>query len=310
MLRRTPTPVVLALAAGTALAGCTTAAADGPAADGSLQVLASFYPLHHVVEQVGGDLVTVGSLTPPGAEPHDVELSPRQVREVGEADVVVVLGGFQPSVDAAVQARRPEHLVDAASTAVVAAHLEETPTEGDGAEDGHGHAGDPHFWLDPTLLAAVGQDVAAALAEADPAHAEEFEARADALEADLAELDDAFAVGLADCDRRVIVAAHEAYGFLAERYDLEQAGLSGLDPEAEPSPARLREIGDIVGDHGVTTIFTEELVNPKVAETLAQDLGVATAVLDPVEAQVDESTDYRGAMEKNLSALRAALGCR
>src|SRR5699024_2154102 len=163
--------------------------------------------------QVGGDLVTVDTLTPPGAEPHDVELSPRQVRQVGEADVVVVLGGFQPSVDEAVAAREPAHLVDAAATDAVAAHLGE-------------------------------------VAEAE--HAEEFAARAEEVDADLTELDETIAAGLADCDRDVIVAAHEAYGFLAERYGLEQAGISGLDPDAEPSPARLREIGDIVAEHGVT----------------------------------------------------------
>lgn len=314
MPRSLRTPLALAMSAAVLLTGCTDASGSGPsgaASPGSLRVLASFYPLQYVVDQVGGDLVTVTSLTPPGGEPHDVELSPRQVREVGEADVVVVLGGFQPSVDAAVEARRPDHLLDAASTEAVAEHLEEGATEDAASEDGdHAHDGDPHFWLDPTLLAAVAQDVAGVLGDADPEHSEGYRTRADAFGAQLAELDQAFAEGLADCDRRVIVPAHEAYGFLAERYELEQAGISGFDPEAEPSPARLREIGDIVAEHGVTTIFTEQLVNPKVAETLARDLGVSTAVLDPVEAQMDESTDYRGAMEKNLSALRAALGCR
>ena len=129
------------------------------------------------------------------------------------------------------------------------------------------------------------------------------------LTADLTELDDAYAAGLADCERRVVVTSHEAFGYLTRAYDLEQVGISGLDPEAEPSPARLREIGDVVRAEGVTTLYTESLVNPKVAETLAGDLGVGTAVLDPVESQADPDADYRAVMEQNLEALRAGLAC-
>lgn len=293
---------------GLALAGCAAPAAGG---DDRLDVLASFYPLQYVAEQVGGDLVEVASLTPPGAEPHDVELSPRQVRAVGESDVVVFLSGFQPAVDDAVEARRPTHVLDAAHTAEVAEHLGTEEAEEGAEDDGHGHDGqDPHFWLDPTLLAAVAGDVAAAMAEADPDHADEYAAGAAALQDDLAALDADLTEGLAQCERDVIVTAHTAFGYLTERYGLEQVGVSGLDPESEPSPARLREIRDVVEQHDVTTVFTESLVNPKVAETLAADLGLTTAVLDPVESQVDEGTDYRGAMEQNLTALRAALGCR
>jgi zinc transport system substrate-binding protein len=311
-----PVRLAVLVATGLALTGCTAPAAEG---EGRLEVLASFYPLQYVVEKVGGDLVEVGSLTPPGAEPHDVELSPRQVRAVGEADVVVFLSGFQPAVDDAVAARQPTHLLDAAATAEVAEHLGDGSDEEAGedehadeaADDGHDHAGqDPHFWLDPTLLAAVAGDVAAAMAEADPENADEYATGAEALQADLAALDADLTEGLAECERDVIVTAHTAFGYLTERYGLQQVGISGLEPDSEPSPARLREIRDVVEQHDVTTVFTESLVNPKVAETLAADLGLATAVLDPIESQVDEATDYRGAMEQNLTALRAALGCR
>ncbi|WP_199422049.1 metal ABC transporter substrate-binding protein [Actinotalea solisilvae] len=304
-----PRPAALVLASALGLSACAAA----PAGDGRLEVLASIYPLQFVAEQVGGEHVTVEPLTPPGAEPHDVELSPRQVRSVGEADVVVVLTGFQAAVDAALEARAPEHVVDAAATPAVAEHLAEHPdeeAEGAGTDDGHDHeGGDPHFWLDPTLLAAVATDVAVTLGEADPEHAEDYAANAEALGADLGTLDGELAAGLAQCERRVVVTAHEAFGYLAERYDLEQVGISGLDPEAEPSPARLREIRDTVEAHGVTTVFTETLVSPKVAETLAADLGIGTAVLDPLESQTDAAHDYRDVMATNLEALRAALSC-
>jgi len=283
------------------LTACTagTQTASGAGTSGEVQVLASFYPLQYVSQKVGGDLVTVSSLTPPGAEPHDVELSPRQVRSVGETDLVVYLSGFQSAVDAAVTAREPAHVVDAADAVnLVTGHV--------GQETG---APDPHFWLDPQLLARLAEPVATALAEADPAHAVTYAANATALEAELGELDGEFSTGLATCERRVVVTSHEAFGYLADRYDLTIVGISGLDPEAEPSPARLKEIGDTVRAQGVTTIFGEQLVNPKVAQTLAADLGITSDVLDPVESLTDANSDYRGVMEKNLTALRAALAC-
>jgi len=305
-LRATAASTVL-VGAATLLAGCSATAEPT-----GVQVLASFYPLQYVVEQVGGDLVNVTSMTPPGAEPHDIELSPRQVRDVGDADVVVYLSGFQAAVDAAVTSRAPAHLVDAAQVPSIAEHMTaEESGAGDGtADDAHANeSGDPHFWLDPTLLAALAPQVAGALTAADPDNTAQYAAAAGRLVADLDALDGEFTDGLGQCERRVVVTAHAAFGYLAERYDLTQVGLSGLDPEAEPSPSRLREIRDVVEQYGVTTVFTEALVSPKVAETLAGDLGISTAVLDPVESQVDEATDYRGAMEQNLSALRAALGC-
>ncbi|HEY5515008.1 MAG TPA: metal ABC transporter substrate-binding protein [Pengzhenrongella sp.] len=286
------------------LAGCTAlAAGQGGAGGGAatgVQVLASFYPLQYVAQQVGGDLVHVSSLTPPGAEPHDVELSPRQVRSVGEADLVVYLSGFQSAVDQAIAARRPAHVVDAAKVADLVAW-----------PDGQ-HAGsalDPHFWLDPHRLARLAAPVAAALAAADPGHADTYTANGAALAASLGSLDAEFQAGLATCERHVVITSHEAFGYLADRYHLKQVGISGLDPEAEPSPARLKEIRALVRADGVTTIFSERLVNPKVAKTLASDLNVTAAVLDPVESLVDPSSDYRDVMRKNLVVLRAALGC-
>ena len=319
------------------LGGCAAADADAAGTGGSeadgVTVLASFYPLQYVAEQIGGDLVAVSSLTPPGAEPHDVELSPRQVREVGTADLVLYLSGFQAAVDEAVDARRPTVVLDAAEVADVAAadehagepaeqnadeeHADEHAGEehADEHEDehedeaGHHHAVDPHFWLDPQRLATLAEPVADALTAIAPQHADAFAEGAARLAADLAGLDADYTEGLASCERRVVVTSHEAFGYLTEAYGLEQVGISGLDPEAEPSPARLREIGDVVRDRGVTTLFTESAVTPGVAETLAEDLGVATAVLDPVEHQADPGADYRAVMERNLEALRAGLGC-
>ncbi|MBD5787948.1 zinc ABC transporter substrate-binding protein [Cellulosimicrobium terreum] len=311
----------LAALAGTALvAGCSSAGAGADDADdGKLQVLASFYPLQYVAQQVGGDHVAVDNLTPPAAEPHDLELAPAQVRAIGDADLVVYLSGFQPAVDEGVTQRAPEHVVDAAGAAHLEAHPdgEDAPDEGahDGedahdADDGHDHGTlDPHFWLDPTRLAAVGDEVAAELAAVDPENADEYAANADALTASLGDLDTEYAEALAPCAGATLVTSHEAFGYLAERYDLSQVGISGIDPEAEPSPARLREVGDVVRAEGVTTLYFETLTSPKVTQTLADDLGVDAAVLDPIESLADGATDYREVMESNLDALTSGLVC-
>ncbi|MBF0686922.1 MAG: zinc ABC transporter substrate-binding protein [Cellulomonas sp.] len=291
----------------------SSACAANPGDDGTIRALASFYPLQMVTEEVGGDRVEVGSLTPPGAEPHDVELSPAQVAELGAADLVVYQSGFQPSVDDAVVQTAPEHVVDAADQADLestGAHEDDEHADDEHAQDEHDHEGaDPHFWLDPTRLAAVAGSVADALSEIDPDGAATYQANADALVDRLTELDEEYARALATCERRVVVTSHEAFGYLADRYDLDQVGISGIDPESEPSPARLREIGDVVQDEGVTTIFFETLASPKVAQTLAADLGVETAVLDPIEGVTDDSQDYFSIAEANLDALRVALSC-
>jgi len=293
-----------------------TGAADGAAT----LVVASFYPLAEVARRVGGSAVDVVDLTPPGAEPHDLELNSSQVEAIEDAQLVVVLGrGFQPAVEE-VAARR-----DGATIVV----LDELGLEPGTVEDEHGgedeHAGedagaaegeviDPHVWLDPTKMAEIVDTVADALAAIEPDRAHAFGANADALRADLDELDAEFEVGLADCRRRVIVTSHDAFGWLAARYDLRQEAIAGLEPDQEPSADRLARLADLAREEGLTTIFTETLVSPEVAETLAREAGgIETAVLDPIEGLSPERSsqgdDYFTVMRENLDALRRALGC-
>jgi zinc transport system substrate-binding protein len=276
-----------------ALAAC----APGSVGHGRPRVLASFYPLQLVAQQVGGSRVDVTSLTPPGAEPHDLELSPAQVSRVGAADLVVYLAHFQPAVDDAVAAAPPAHVVDAATLTTLQPLAGATGTI------------DPHFWLDPSRMPAVAHAVADQLSVIDPAGAATYAANATALSARFDALDAAYASGLATCADRAFVTSHAAFGYLAARYHLEQVAISGLDPEADPSPDRLAEIGRLVKDRGIRTIFFETLVSPKVAQTLAADLGVDARVLDPLEGVADPSQDYFSIADANLSALKMALSC-
>lgn len=288
-----------------ALAACGGAASD----DGRTQVVASFYPAEFLAERIGGDDVTVTTLTTPGAEAHDLELTAKQVVKVNEADVVVYLSHFQEAVDHAVQdAGR-----DAGTAVDIGEGVEEVHSEDDGHDhEGHNHGDeDPHVWLDPANMAAAAAQVRDALVQADPDRAAAFEANADALIAELEALDADFTKGLASCERTDFVTSHAAFGHLAHAYGLTQVPISGVDPQSEPSTAALAEIADLVKRDGITTVFTERLASSALAETVARETGAATAVLDPVEGLSDETADedYVSLMRENLAALQKANGC-
>jgi zinc transport system substrate-binding protein len=287
-----------------AAAGCASGTIGGD--PGSVQVVAAFYPLQFVAERVGGGTVAVTGLTPPGAEAHDLELSPSQVADVAGADLVIYLPGFQPAVDDVIAAHGSGAAFDAAA---VVPPLGAT-TGGHADEDEHG-ATDPHVWLDPDRLATIATDLATALGELDPEHAAGYTANAAALGEDLATLDAELAAGLADCQRREIVVSHAAFGYLADRYELRQIAITGLSPEDEPTPQRLAEVIQQAEQYHATTIFFEVLVSPAVADVIADEVGAGTAVLDPIEGLAPGSDqDYLSLMRANLAALRTALDCR
>jgi zinc transport system substrate-binding protein len=285
-------------------AGACSSGGSG-AGTGTVEVVAGFYPLAEAATKVGGDLVRVRNLTPPGVEPHDLELTPDAIAHIQEADVVLYLGhGFAPAVEDAV--------ADARGSAVdLLGGMPLRP--GIPEEGGQGSAQDPHVWLDPILYRRVVDRVERALAEARPRDAATFRANARSFDTELARLDQEYRAGLTGCARRVVVTAHAAFGYLSARYGLSQEPIAGLSPDAEPSPARLAELTALVRRDGVTTIFTEELVSPKVADTLAREAGVRTEVLNPLEGLTPEEVaageDYAGVMRSNLEALRTALGC-
>ena len=304
--------VVLSLAVLAALPACA-APAGGQGGDPSstrLRVAAAFYPFQFVAERVGGDLVEVESLTRPGAEPHDLELTPQQVALLAAADLLVYQAGFQPAVDAALQQVPARRVVDtAAFLTLLPAAGEEEHHEGEESHD-HG-ATDPHTWQDPTNLAAVAGHVRDALAEARPEAAARFSANAEALVADLASLDTGIKASLAGCRIDTFITSHEAFGYFAARYGLTQVGIRGLEPDVEPTAARIAEVQRIARAEGVTTIFFETLVSPVVSESIAGDLGLRTDVLDPIEGIAAESrgTDYLEVMRANATALQAANQC-
>ncbi|MEU0549919.1 metal ABC transporter substrate-binding protein [Micromonospora sp. NPDC005979] len=315
MSNRTMSRVLAAAATALIALGAATGCSTGGPAGADPQrvdVVAAFYPLQFVAERVGGDAVRVTNLAKPGAEPHDLELSPRQVGEITEAELIVYLKGFQPAVDEAIAQDDDAPVFDVASVqplmdASSGGHNHEGDEEG---EEGHGHAKDPHVWLDPIRLATIGDKLAQQLGTVDEKHAADYTARAAALRADLTTLDGEFTKGLATCQRREIVTSHTAFGYLADRYHLDQVGITGLSPDVEPSPQRLAQVIEEAKEHHATTIFFEALVSPKVAETIAGQVGAKTAVLDPIEGLAAGSdADYFSVMRTNLQTLRTALSC-
>ena len=300
--------MVLAIIAVAALAGCG-GSGDDAGSDGRQTVVAAFYPLAWAAERIGGDAVEVTNLTPPGAEPHDIELSARDVERIRDADLVVYLGqSFQPGVEEAAEDAGGETLDVLEGQTLRPASAghghedEESASESEEDEEG---GLDPHVWLDPARFAAIVERLGVELGA---------EGRATDLAGDLRALDRELRRGLTTCDRREIVTSHAAFGYLAARYDLEQIPITGLEPEAEPSAQGLERVVEEVREHGATTVFFETLVSPRLAETVARESGADTAVLNPIEGlteeQLAEGADYLSVMRDNLAALRTALGCR
>ena len=308
-------PLTSALAATALLAGCGQLGGD-QASDGR-RAVASFYPLAWVTEQVAGDSWTVDNLTQPGQEPHDLDLTIAQTAALEEAGLIVLEEDFQPAVDAAAEGSDAP-VVDA--TAVIdllpADHHGESEEEhaehaGEEGEEDHDHGDlDPHFWLDPLLVADFADAVADELADVDPDGATTYADNAAALRTELETLDSEFTDGLATCERTTTVVSHDAFGYLA-RYGLDFEPIAGLSPDAEPTAADLGRLQSLITSDGVTTVFSERLVSAKMADTLAGDLGVSTAVLDPIEGLSDETSDedYLSLMRENLTALQEANGC-
>jgi zinc transport system substrate-binding protein len=276
--------ILMSLVAGLLLSGCV---GKSSGAGSKTKVVAAFYPLAYAAEQIGDNHVAVRNLTPAGAEPHDLEISPRDVAEIQSAGLVLLLGhGFQPQVEAAAgHGKNVLRLLDTPGLHVL-------PN------------GDPHVWLDPIRYELIVERIGAALHRP---------AAARALVRGLTALNREYAQGLERCARREIVTSHEAFAYLAQRYHLRQVAITGLTPEAEPTPRDLQHVIEVVRRTHATTVYFERLVSPRLAETVARETGARTAVLDPIEgltkAEQASGDDYFTLMKANLASLRQGLGC-
>ncbi len=271
--------------------------APSAASNGTMRVVATFYPLADFAERIGGGHVSVRTITPAGSEPHDYEPTPRDLLAAREASVVLMNGGLDAWMDRIVPDLKRGGVRVARMTDVIPS-IEK----------------DPHAWLDPVLAERMVAAIQDAFVSADPAHAEEYRANGERVVSDLRGLNDEYVKGLATCASRTVVVSHDAVGYLGARYGLRILPIAGLSPDEEPSPRRMTEIASLARAAGAHVIFFEELVSPKLAETIAREIGARTDVLDPIEGLTENKkatgANYFTLMRQNLDALRSALLCQ
>lgn len=266
------------------------AACGAPSAPAAPEAVVSMYPLEFLAEEITGGTFTVTNVVPTGAEPHDIELTIRDVTLMESADLTVIVGGFQPAVDAV--AAESEHLVD------IAPSLDLQVRDG---------VLDPHFWLDPGRMITAAAEITSLLIEASPEQADVFEENSNVIRGELQDLDLAYASALASCEHEQFVTGHAAFGYLADAYGLQEIAIAGIDPDTEPSTAALRATGEHVRALGLPMVFAEP-GETKIAEVLAAELGIDYGVLNPVEA-VEPGQTYLSLMYDNLEALKGGLEC-
>ena len=288
------------------LTGCGSSAETDTNADGKLRVLTSFYPMYDFTCKIGGDLVDVTNMVPSGTEPHDWEPSTNDLKNLEKADMETWADDLLTSKSDSLRVVMASENVELMTTDGEHEHAHEH----EGADHHHGDF-DPHVWLDPENAKTEMKTIKDALAEADPANAQTYQANFDKYAAELDALDKEYSDTLSPLPNKTIVVAHEAFGYLCAAYGLEQVGIEGLSPDSEPDPGRMAEVIDFVRANNVHTIFFEELVSPKVAQTIASETGAEAKMLNPYEGLSDEQlaagADYFSVMRDNLAALTEAL---
>jgi zinc transport system substrate-binding protein len=288
--------LLIASALAVGLAACSSSGT----AQGKIPVTAAFYPLAFLAERIGGSAVAVTNLTPPGAEPHDLELKPSDVRSIRGARLVLYLRGLQPAVDDAVRAFNGR----AASDALTAVHVRR-------AADG---SIDAHFWLDPELFSKVAGVVEQRLEAVAPDKATMFRSNLRTLSSELSALDAEFRKGLSSCAHHEVFTGHAAFGYMAARYGFEQIAITGLNPESEPSPRQLSNIIQRARQLRPRVVYAEELVSSRSIDAVARAVGAKVEVLNPLEgllpAEARAGQDYVSLMHRDLNQLEEGLSCR
>lgn len=270
-----------------------------------LTIVTSFYPLYFFTSSIVGDNASVTNITPPGFEPHDYELTPRDVSLIESSDLVVLNGG---NLELWAENITNNLLDKQVIVIYTATDLMTRSVE----EDGLNQA-DPHVWLDPVLAQKQVDRILQEVISLDPVNSQEYQMNAQQLTQKLTELDAEFKQALGSCEKKQIVTTHAAFGYLTDRYGLEQVSLSGLSPEYEPSPKEFAEIAEFARKNNIKYIFFESLVSPRMAETIAKEIGADTLVFNPLEGLTEEEQnmgmDYFSVQRENIRNISQALEC-
>lgn len=283
--------------------------------EGKINIYTSIYPLYDFTKKVGGDKVNVTNLVPAGTEPHDWEISTSDIVNLEKADMLIYNGaGIENWTDKVKNTLENKDIVYVKTSENLELHKvdESHSHDHDHEEDEHDHGiYDPHTWLSIENAQKEMENIKDALVKYDPENADYYESNFKTYENKFEELEEKYSKKLDPIENKTIIVAHEAFGYLCEEYDIKQEGIEGLTPDSEPDPARMTEIIKFAKEHNVKTIFFEELVSPKVAETIAKEINANTEVLNPLEGlseeQIKNGEDYFSIMEKNLEAIYNSL---
>lgn len=277
--------------------------ANNSVPDKNLQVSASFYPLYFFSSQIGGVRADVHNITPAGSEPHDYDPTTRDIADIEKGNMLVLNGGVEA------WGNKIKNNLTGTNVKVVVA--------GEGLLSkqlrSEGMAKDPHVWLDPELAKKEAGKITQGYIAIDPSNANFYKENQTVLDRKLDQLDSEYKAGLVNCQNRDIITSHAAFAYLAQRYGLRQIAISGLSPDEEPSGQKLAEVADFAKKNNVKYIFFESLVSPKLSETIANEIGAKTLVLDPIEGISDDNIrrgeNYFTIMRANLKNLQEALVC-
>lgn len=275
------------------------------ASRGKIIVSASFYPLAEFAKRVGGDFIDVVNITPAGVEAHDYEPTPRDIAAIRVSKVFLYQGaGFDPWAERVAQ--------DLKGTDVKVINVSEN-FDLRSIDNNGGAAKDPHIWLDPLLAQKEVTVIRDAIKGEMPQQSDALNKNADTFNFALAQLDANIRRALSGCVLKDIIVSHQAFGYFGARYGIDITAISGISPEEEPSAQRLGEVAQLAKAKNIKTIFFETLVSPKLAETVAQEAGLTTSVLNPLEGLTNEEIaagkDYLSVMMENVHNLQQALQC-
>lgn len=272
---------------------------------GKLKVVASFYPLAYLSQEIGGEKVHITNITPEGVEPHDYEPTVTDLKTIEESDLLVLNGGHLEAWSHDVE----ENLSDSMTIIEVGDGLMTETFIEEGQEET-----DPHIWLNPALTIKMAEKIKNAFIAKDPVNKEFYTKNGENLRARLTTLDKNFRDGLVSCGKESIITSHAAFGYLAKEYGFTQVPILGLSPEEEPSAKTLTDIAEFARKNKVAYIFFESLVSPKLSQTIATEIGAKTLVLNPIEGlsseEMNGGKNYFTVMEENLKNLKIALECK
>jgi zinc transport system substrate-binding protein len=270
-------------------------------------ITTSFYPLYYFTKQIVGDKANVINITPSGSEPHDYEPTTTDIINIEKSELLVLNGGTLEAWGNKIQTQFKN-----SSTKVIVAGKGLT-SEIYKNENGN-NATDPHIWLDPKLAEKEANTIAESLYEIDPTNQVYYQDNWSTLNKKLAQLDHDYTNGLSSCSSKNIITSHAAFGYLAKDYNFNQIAISGLSPDSEPSPSQLSNIANFAKKNNVKYIFFESLASPKLSQTIANEIGAKTMVLNPIEgltpAENKLGENYISIMGNNLSNLKIALECK